>query len=75
MLQEVGFIAGQHEVLSETFTKDNYKMIQEQVGHDGYTFVWAGSGSTLVDLSLHQPKVESSSPGARMGENVAKHSF
>ena len=31
MLQEVGFLAGQHEVLAENFTKDNYKMVQEQV--------------------------------------------
>jgi hypothetical protein len=31
MLKEVGFLAGQHEVLSETFCKDNYKMVQEQV--------------------------------------------
>jgi hypothetical protein len=31
MLKGVGFLAGQHEVLSETFAKDNYKMVQEQV--------------------------------------------
>ena len=31
MLKEVGFLAGQHEVLSDTFAKDNYKMVQEQV--------------------------------------------
>ena len=31
MLQEVGFLAGQHEVLSESFCKENYKVVQEQV--------------------------------------------
>ena len=31
MLKEVGFLAGQHEVLSETFCKENYKKVQEQV--------------------------------------------
>ena len=30
MLQEVGFQAGQHEVLAETFSKDIYKQIHEQ---------------------------------------------
>jgi hypothetical protein len=31
MLREVGFLAGQHEVISEAFSKDNYKTVQEQV--------------------------------------------
>ena len=31
MLQEVGFVAGQHEILSETFSKDVFKVVQEQV--------------------------------------------
>lgn len=30
MLQEVGFIAGQHEVLAESFSKENYKHVHEQ---------------------------------------------
>ena len=31
MLQEVGFLAGQHEILADSFTKEHYKSIQEQV--------------------------------------------
>ena len=31
MLQEVGFIAGQHEVLAESFAKENYKTVHEEV--------------------------------------------
>lgn len=31
MLLEVGFIAGQHELLSESLHKENYKNVREQV--------------------------------------------